>query len=362
MENDSKEKTFEEKTFEQSKKQYMRINTLLLVIHIFLSIPYILLSPDHMAIVNVFSILFYIIGYMFIKKSLNAIIIYTYLILLEILIHDVFCVLIFGWQCGFQLWLISLVATYIKDYITPGISQKVRNIISAVMILLGFLTFTALYLITKYVNLPVEDHPSESVTSFFMIMNSFITFLGIGAFTRIYTTQMEYRYSELHQQADFDQLTELGNRYYMNDVLTEKEKDSNSDSGYSVAMVDIDHFKMVNDNYGHHSGDIVLRDIADILSRNLPENIKPGRWGGEEFLLVADKDIAFNEFIEILENLRKIISSHEFILENNKKINCTISIGVAKYRSGLSIEEMIKVADNNLYKAKNTGRNQLISE
>ncbi|MCR5109246.1 MAG: GGDEF domain-containing protein [Lachnospiraceae bacterium] len=355
------EKSFDQKSLEFDQRQYMKNNTILLGIHVLLIIPYLFLSPKHMTVVNIFSILFYVLGFGLLKKSRRFIVIYSYMILAEILLHDIFCVLIFGWKCGFQLWIISLVCTYIKDYITPERSEHERNVYAAIIVITGFLTFTALYLITEYVNIPIQDPPSDKVTTAFVLMNAFITFSGIVAFTGIYTRQMEYKYTELHQQADFDQLTGLGNRYYMNDLLREEEKNSDSVSGYSVAMIDIDHFKAVNDTYGHHNGDIVLKDIADIMSEILPVNVSPGRWGGEEFLIVSDRDITYPEFQAILEDLRNRVSSHIFILENNVNIHCTISIGAAGYEEGHSIQEIIKKADDNLYEAKRTGRNRLVA-
>ncbi|MCR5090973.1 MAG: GGDEF domain-containing protein [Oscillospiraceae bacterium] len=340
----------------------MKTNILLLGIHILLTIPYMLLSPRHMMAVNFFSILFYILGFALIRKSRRLITIYSFMILVEILLHDICCVLIFGWGCGFQLWIISLVSTYIKDYISPDRSVRERALYSNLFVATGFLIFVALYLVTRYVPLPFQDPPSAAVTTLFVIMNAFITFTAMGAFTGIYTRQMEYQYSELHRQADFDQLTGLGNRYYMNDLLAVEERHSDAVSGYSVAMIDIDDFKAVNDTYGHNNGDLVLRDIADLLSADLPDSFKAGRWGGEEFLVISDSSVSYAEFQRVLETLREKIASHVYLPENEQQIHCTVSIGAARYREGCSVQQVIKKADENLYAAKKAGKNRLAAE
>ncbi len=356
------EKTFEQKSLEYDRKQYVKTNFTLLFIHILLTIPYMYLSPRHMMIANIFSILFYIVGFAFIRSSRRFITLYSFMILAEILLHDILCVLIFGWSCGFQLWIISLTATYIKDYIQPERSLRERNIYSSIIMMIGFFTFVTLYLVTKYVPLPFQDTPSKTATTVLVIANAFITFSAMGAFTGIYTRQMEYKYSQLHRQADFDQLTDLANRYYMNDLLSEEEKHSDARSGYSVAMLDIDHFKKINDTYGHSNGDIVLRGIAQILTDELPEHFKPARWGGEEFLIISTHDVSYDRFLKVLEEMREKIAAHTFILENDCRVTCTVSAGAARYREGSSIQEIIKKADDNLYKAKNAGRNRLTAE
>ncbi len=362
MDTRSDSKTFEELALEHDIKQYSRTNTILLCIHIVLTVPYYVFSPRYMLIINLFSILFYIYGFKCIKKGRKSISNYSYMILAEILIHDIFCVLVFGWECGFELWILSLVGTYIKDYIEPDKPEKQKNLYAAVVVAIGLITFLSLYFITKYTDLPMHTPLKDDVVTFLMILNTCITFLAMIAFTNIYTRQMEFKFTELHNQADYDQLTKLGNRYYMNDLLESEEKVSKEDAGYCVAMIDIDHFKTVNDTYGHQSGDMVLTELAKLLSNDLPNNIKVGRWGGEEFLIISNHTVSYNDFLVILQDLRQKVEANLFSIENGEKIRCTISIGCAKFHEGYSVQEVIKKADTKLYIAKNSGRNRLIAE
>ncbi|MCR5100444.1 MAG: GGDEF domain-containing protein [Butyrivibrio sp.] len=220
--------------------------------------------------------------------------------------------------------------------------------------------FIALYFIDLYVDLPITDYPSTLISHIMFVINVLITFTAIAKFTLIYTSQMEYKYVELHNQADFDQLTGLGNRYYMNDILQDEELKSTIEEGYSVAIVDIDHFKQINDTFGHDNGDIVLREIAEILSVEASDKIKVGRWGGEEFLIIATHEVKYDDFLKCLENLREQVSKHQFNL-NNQVIYKTVSIGASHYNKSLSVQDVIKNADNNLYSAKESGRNNLVA-
>ncbi len=362
METENNSKSFDEKTLENIKRQYIKNNILLLGIHVLLTIPYMFLSPKHMMVVNFFSILFYVLGFGFLTKGRKYIIFYSHIILAEILAHDIFCVLIFGWDCGFQLWILALVCTYLKDYIRPDKSERERNISAGVIVLTGFLTFTALYLVTKYSYIPMQDIPSENIETALVLLNSFLTFAGMVAFTGIYAREMEHQYSELHQQADYDQLTGLGNRYYINTLLKDNENNPDIVSWHYAAMIDVDHFKTINDTYGHNNGDIVLRGIAEIISENLPVNIKAGRWGGEEFLILSDRHTDYSDFKDLMEDLRKKMDAHVFTLENGIQIHCTISIGTAGYHEGCSVHDIIKSADDKLYEAKKAGRNCVVSE
>lgn len=143
---------------------------------------------------------------------------------------------------------------------------------------------------------------------------------------------------------------------------------------YTIAMVDLDHFKRINDTYGHDVGDQVLKMVVSVLRQNAGTS-KIYRYGGEEFLVIFS-EMAYNQVVNIMDNIRKIIECRKFIirdknrpeinidkdkLSNNtfhKNINITISIGIAKKNNLLKTpHDVIKKADEALYKSKNSGRN-----
>ena len=129
-------------------------------------------------------------------------------------------------------------------------------------------------------------------------------------------------------------------------------------------MADIDHFKSINDNFGHHAGDIVLVQTARLLKRCVRSIDLVGRWGGEEFLVLAlDSDRAAPPLIGVRVHER--IAQHEFVLPGGQPYRLTCSVGFAIYPfhpqrpDGLVWEQVFRLADESLYHAKEGGRNRI---
>jgi diguanylate cyclase (GGDEF)-like protein len=120
-------------------------------------------------------------------------------------------------------------------------------------------------------------------------------------------------------------------------------------------MVDIDHFKEVNDTFGHPTGDKVLQTFAHILKDNIRQIDHIARWGGEEFMLVLPKTTACNAAI-VAESIRHNIQLHSFETIGKK----TASFGIAQIRNSESIETLVDRVDKALYAAKENGRNQVV--
>jgi diguanylate cyclase (GGDEF)-like protein len=121
-------------------------------------------------------------------------------------------------------------------------------------------------------------------------------------------------------------------------------------------MLDIDHFKKVNDTFGHDHGDIVLRKIAEILNISLRTSDIPCRYGGEEFIVILPETDSEKAF-KLAERIRKKIEN-TIIIINGNKINTSVSIGLSELKKNEKFDELIKRADIALYNAKNNGRNQ----
>ncbi len=161
----------------------------------------------------------------------------------------------------------------------------------------------------------------------------------------------------LHQEAQSDELTGLRNRYafyeYYNTKLSKKKGNK-----ASVVMCDIDHFKNINDTYGHNVGDLVLREIAGIIRDNAGKDDLTVRWGGEEFIviLMGKND---DEAYDFAENLRKKVQSHTFDT-GDVQFGVTMSFGVGLIDLENTVEINVKNVDEKLYKAKNTGRNKVV--
>lgn len=161
------------------------------------------------------------------------------------------------------------------------------------------------------------------------------------------------------EKASRDELTGLYNRRYFSEILhTQISISMASESPLGLLILDIDHFKPVNDTYGHLAGDEILKSFNDIHKNCLRKSDFIARYGGEEFVILlpnADKDT----LLGIGERIRNFVKNQVFD-HIEKGFYITVSIGATHYVTGESSESLIKRADDNLYKAKNSGRNQLI--
>ncbi len=164
----------------------------------------------------------------------------------------------------------------------------------------------------------------------------------------------------LHGLAIRDGLTDLFNHRHINEVL-DKETEQAVLEGTDLALifVDVDNFKAFNDENGHQSGDIILREISSLMRENVRKKDIVARWGGEEFVVVCpgtnDKTAAL-----MAETLRGTIADHSFLKDSMQThVRITISAGVASLRKQKSKSALVKAADAALYEAKDSGRNQV---
>ncbi len=122
-------------------------------------------------------------------------------------------------------------------------------------------------------------------------------------------------------------------------------------------MIDIDHFKPINDTYGHQTGDTVLRSFAAVLSGSVRQTDYAARYGGEEFIVILT-ETHLPQAEELAERLRISIAEHSILLAEGKELNITVSIGIASYpEHAQSREGLLKAADSAMYAAKRAGRN-----
>jgi len=162
--------------------------------------------------------------------------------------------------------------------------------------------------------------------------------------------------NELTRMALTDSLTGLSNRTHMNQILhKEYSRFERHNQRFGIIMLDIDRFKSVNDNYGHDTGDNVLKKLARIFESAIRTSDFVARWGGEEFLICCTT-IEEDDLLPIAETIRQLVGSTEF--ETVGQI--TASLGCAAIVKGETIGELIKRADIALYEAKNNGRNQTV--
>ena len=165
---------------------------------------------------------------------------------------------------------------------------------------------------------------------------------------------------ELQRQAHLDHLTGLPNRRsFMDKSEVELSRAQRYDNTLSILMLDIDHFKQINDTYGHQAGDIVLKSLAMTFQEVLRNVDIIGRLGGEEFAAVL-AETGIEKATEVAERLREVIASGEVELSEGNTINYTVSIGITTLIDRNSnIDVLLHEADKALYRAKQSGRNRV---
>ncbi len=173
--------------------------------------------------------------------------------------------------------------------------------------------------------------------------------------------ELEEMNDRLRRVSQTDGLTGLDNRRYLEERLHEMfEHSLRLHEPLSVVMCDIDHFKSVNDTYGHLAGDAILRQFADLIKEQAREIDRVGRYGGEEFLIILPGTV-LDAAVTFAERVREQIETHEFVYEE-ERIRRTVSCGVAAWPHPLvsSRDQLIRSADDALYVAKERGRDRVV--
>jgi diguanylate cyclase (GGDEF)-like protein/PAS domain S-box-containing protein len=185
---------------------------------------------------------------------------------------------------------------------------------------------------------------------------------GVELFTDISILKsIELRIKELEKMALLDNLTKLANRNYIEKELCVRfEEKKRFGVPFGILFMDIDHFKIINDTYGHDDGDRVLKLVADTLVRNSRPFDVIGRWGGEEFIGII-RNISRRQ-LEALGNRLRMLVEASYIQTESDRLNVSISIGATLVYENDSMDTLIKRADTLLYESKRAGRNRLTIE
>ena len=365
MREDSEKTIMRDRTYREvddgdylTKDQYMVVAVSLCVTHFLFELMYIWLKCTPMIFINIVSILAYVVSIFFIRKGHTLITVW--IMVLEVFLHVIFASIFMGMACGFQLWLFGTFSSVFLPFFIPDLtkSQKLQIGIFSAVIVDTFLILTALNAMGL---LPTRYNIDPAIANIMYYCNAVLAFGSISLYTGVYNMRMAAKSRELRMAAEHDYLTGIYNRQRMHkildaEILREQELNENR---LSIAIVDIDFFKRINDTFGHDIGDEALKTLADIFFENMDKGLLYARWGGEEFMLVAPENLSYKEFAALLENLRKRVEENELII-GDKKIKFTISIGAAAFEKGMTFEALVNTADDRLYEAKNSGRNKVV--
>lgn len=295
-----------------------------------------------------------------------------------------------GWPLRFWfyllLWFVSMVAgTFVYDSYIARASLSSAFILLAsaeymlafsqiktelppvvrragLMILYAFIFFHVLRIVFLFLTFGSQMFllQNSMVSAYTFLFSLFFTVLWAGLVLIIDTAhlvqQLEKKNATLESMATIDELTGLRNRHTLDARLKEEvERAARYHIPLSAIMLDIDHFKRINDTWGHQAGDVVLRRLADLTRAHVRQPDDLFRWGGEEFLVLAPHT-GLEGAINLAEKLRLAVAAELF--QDIGRV--TASFGVAEWRIGEASETWLRRVDQALYRAKNTGRDRVI--
>jgi len=213
-------------------------------------------------------------------------------------------------------------------------------------------SLTALLTVAGYLIAPSDDLWGGMTNRVFSLAVIGVTVFGMGKLA-------DYE-QRLLIESMTDPLTGLLNRRYFNEqVQKEAARSRRHGLRFSVLMLDIDHFKRINDTYGHPVGDLAIKAVASVCNKALrPQDIL-ARYGGEEFVIALPHTDAEGAGT-VAERIRQAVEQIEIAAEPGP-VRFTVSIGVSTYRRDLPFEQIVGRADQALYQAKQTGRNRVVS-
>lgn len=208
-----------------------------------------------------------------------------------------------------------------------------------------------------------QEHTNRDVKYWEITSNPIFAKSGLrcGAIKNIKDITKEYLEKEhLEKMAKVDELTQLYNRREFNAYAAKLlEESDKTDESLVMLMLDIDYFKQINDTFGHQTGDLVIQRIAKEVRATFRQDDFIARTGGEEFVVIL-RGISESDAVNLANQYREKIE-HLRIIPSDSNYQFTISIGLASYSKGMSLETLISYADKALYEAKNSGRNCVIA-
>lgn len=294
---------------------------------------------------------------------------------IELLAYSIFVSFKMGTDCGTLYYVIAVIPSLYLFNI--GTKRKFHNLFLCEIVssfaALGIVALNCLHF--DYVHNFYADYhffrlDFYKIHSMWALLSAalFLTYLSICIFSELRTTSRKNKIAEdnLNFEKNHDILTKILNRRCINSLVKESEADKMLNmTNYAVSIFDIDHFKDVNDTYGHLIGDEVLIKISELCQEEINkfENIEFARWGGEEFLIlfknISEKDIAEKSLSKFLTGLRKKIEETPFIC-GDIKINLTLTFGISYSTETGKSEKLINLADQRLMHGKQSGRNRVV--
>ena len=304
------------------------------------------LGSPILAWVNVVSVAMYVFAYKALGHRRNGLAIG--LIWAEVISHAALGIVLIGWESGFHYYLLMFIPALF-------VSMPIRTALIALAGLWG--CYVALDVLMWFVP-PLQPIAPGALLAVHLF-NLTVVFAMFSYLSWFYLTMVTNANRKLRRLATTDSLTGLFNRRHMT-YLAEKELARFERSGHPVGflVLDVDHFKGINDAHGHEVGDLVLSGVADIIRAELRTQDLIARWGGEEFLVVLP-DTGGDRAQASAERVRVAISGYNWQQRVGIPVSVTVSAGVSELRKGDDLSAAINRADRALYRGKARGRNRV---
>ncbi len=264
-------------------------------------------------------------------------------------------VYLYGWDCGVQHFIFALLVMF---YFSINDALALKVVWTVFLFMLRF----AMFCYCRVCD-PVWTLPGAFVVVL-QIFNSLFLFIELGVICGTFSSNVELaeeklvQYNErLRQQASTDPLTGIWNRRTMLKHM-EQFREQNSQAGFVVVMGDIDHFKHINDQWGHDCGDAVLKALTELFREVMKDRGSFSRWGGEEFLFhipYANGDEAYAVISELSTRVQKLA-----VYWNDQEIHVTMTFGMEENDFRSDMKDLIKKVDEKLYYGKEAGRNRIV--
>ncbi|MBR1816169.1 MAG: GGDEF domain-containing protein [Lachnospiraceae bacterium] len=344
------------------RKKYALICDSVALVHLLFLVVFFVSGVTPLFVYNIFAVSMYLYCGFYLSKHEKFATVFI-LTIIEVIFHSAFATVLLGWNYGFMIYTIALipVAFYMAFTIETITKSLQFSVLSSAFI---FITYFVIIYYARHNN--EVYHAGARLEGMFFYLNNMIAFAMSIFFSGLFIVEiiniqrnLRSENISLEEQANYDKLTHLLNRNamakYFDDAIILAERDNKD---FCILMLDIDDFKKVNDTYGHDCGDEVLKTVARVISDDLRQGDAVFRWGGEEIVVLIRSDIKVATSVahRICNHIAGTVTSHQ-----NKNIRVTITIGVAAFVKGMTMDELIKQADVKLYYGKKHGKDQVVS-
>jgi diguanylate cyclase (GGDEF)-like protein len=306
-----------------------------------------LLGMPTMALLNLVSLSMYATAWWLLgrRRNLPAVL----LMWTEVMVHAGLCTVLLGWASGAHYFLLVFI-------VAVAVSRSHRHAAAALAFLL--LAYLGLDIATGMI--PARYPLAEGATTALRWLNITVVFVMFGYTGRYYVQRVAEAEARLRELATTDSMSGLWNRRHFRALAEgELQRARRHGSALAVVLADIDHFKRVNDQYGHEAGDHVIRHVSQRLREQLRAGDLIGRLGGEEFILLLPGCDAAGA-AQLCERMRQHLAQSTCDA-GGQLIPVTVSFGVMPLPLDEPFEQAVRQADGALYRAKNTGRNRVVT-